>query len=402
MKLFSMEKDKYTSMALCLLMSLVSLATSLNGIAAGVLGTKFLIGTVIVYGAYFFFLIMSLVSNKFAIKNIVLGFIIFFAVVAAISLWCNPDIDKYIHGTATQTRFERPIFIFFAYTFSGFVLATYLNGYDLLCKYMERFSYAVIVTAFLYYFFFKDDELSKYYMTFSYNMLIHVVFITLLGIKEFKIGRFICACAGCILLLVAGCRGALVSYLMCVALYILTYSFNSVYKKMLVLLITASLIWLVYAYFEEIILFINKQLINMNITSRTIIKLIDEDFTGDSGRSLIQNSLLTNLNPLGHGFFADRIKTGSYAHNLVIEYIYTFGIVGGGILLAAVFITVLRGWMNTKDNNRILLIAFISAGIFKLMFSGSFLNQEPGFYALIGLCISFIKYNKKREEIITA
>ena len=55
MKLFSMEKDKYTSMALCLLMSLVSLATSLNGIAAGILGTKFLIGTVIVYGAYFFF-----------------------------------------------------------------------------------------------------------------------------------------------------------------------------------------------------------------------------------------------------------------------------------------------------------------------------------------------------------
>ena len=72
MKLFSMEKDKYTSMALCLLMSLVSLATSLNGIAAGILGTKFLIGTVIVYGAYFFFLIMSLVVNKFAIKNIVL------------------------------------------------------------------------------------------------------------------------------------------------------------------------------------------------------------------------------------------------------------------------------------------------------------------------------------------
>ena len=385
-------------MALCLLMSLVSLATSLNGIAAGILGTKFLIGTVIVYGAYFFFLIMSLVSNKFAIKNIVLGFIIFFAVVAAISLWCNPDIDKYIHGTVDQSRYERPIFIFFMYTFSGFVLAAYLKGYDLLCKYMEGLSYAVIAAAFLYYFFFKDDELSKYYMTFSYNMLIHVVFITLLCIKEFKIGRCVCAGAGAVLLLVAGCRGALVSYLMCVALYIITYSFNSAYKKMLVLLITASLIWLIYAYFENIILFINKQLISMDITSRTIIKLIDADFTGDSGRSLIQNALLADLNPLGHGFFADRVKTGSYAHNIAIEFIYTFGIVGGGVLLAVLLITILRAWVNTKGNNRILMIAFLSAGFFKLLFSSSFLNQEPGFYVLIGLCISFIK-SKKNNNI---
>lgn len=399
MKLFKLDKDIYASVALCMLISMISLATSVNGIATGILGTKFLIGTVIAYPVYFFFLIMTLVSNKFSVKYSVLAILIFFTVVTSISLWFNINIARFVYGTIEQTRTERPMYIFFVHTFSGLVIMTYITKHEMLYKYLEYFSYAVVALAFIQYFFFKDDTLAETYMTFSYNILLQAVFITLLCIKEFKVKRLICAIMGFLLILIAGCRGALVSYMACLLFYIVVYSFDSLYKKIVVFILTGALIALVYINFNEIINFINEQLIKMDITSRTLIKLTELDFENDSGRSIIQDMLIANFNPFGHGFFADRTLTGHYAHNIVIEILYVFGTVGGSIVLAVFAITIIRAWVGASEEKKLLLITFLSAGLLKFMFSSSFLNREPCFYALLGLCIMYIKDKKSIKKL---
>lgn len=395
MKIFKLGKDEFVSICLCILVSMVSLVSSLNGILNHLIANGTLIGTMLVYGAFFFFLIASLALNNFAIKHIALPMLLFFLTVTAFSLWTNPDISEFVYKKG-NTLFENAIFVFFALTFSGLVLTTYLNDYNVLFKYMERFSYAVIILAFVQYFFFK---LSVQYMAFSYNLLLQAVFITLLCIKEFKISRFICAAMGFALILVAGSRGALVSFLICTLLYIIVYPFNSSLKKLMVTILIAGLILLIYKYFEEIIIFANKLLLELDISSRTLIKIAEREFDNDSGRSLIQERLFENLNLFGHGFFADRlVGTGSYAHNLFIELVYSFGILGGGFLFGVLCLAIITAFVKSSDIERIIIISFISTGFIRLMFSGSFLNQEPGFYTLIGVCASIIKHTKHKVK----
>lgn len=401
MKLFKLDRDIYASVCLCMLISMISIATSLNGIVRGIIGPGFLLGTMIVYPIYYFCLIMTFVSNKFSIKYSVLAILIFFVVVTMISLWFNPNMAVFVYGTLEQSTVEKPMYIFFIHTFSGLVVTTYIKNYNILYKYLEYFSYATVILAFIQYFFIKDESISGTYMTFSYNILLQSVFITLLCVKKFKITRLLCSIMGFLLIFIAGCRGALVSYLLCVLIYMLLYSFNSFYKKAIVFIVMCSLIFFVYVYFEEIIDFVNKQLINMDITSRTLIKLTELDFQNDSGRSIIQDMLIENYNLFGHGFFADRVFTGHYAHNIVVELNYVFGTVGGTMLFVVLCITIIRAWFCSKENTRILLITFLSVGFIKLMFSSSFLNREPCFYALLGLCINFIK-NRKSNNQLTA
>ena len=374
---------------------MVSLATSLNGIIKFILPSAPAIGTMIIYAAFFFFLAATLVVNKFKFKNVVIGFVLFFVSVTALSMWGDSRISYFVYRTG-NTILENAIFVFFVLTFSGLVITTYLKDYSVLYKYMERFSYAVIFLAFVSYFFFTDEKTNETYMSFSYSILLQTVFITLLSIKEFRMRRLIFSVMGFILLLIAGSRGALVSGLLCLVFYILIFSFKSPLRKITVIFLLLLLTFLVYNNFEVIIDFIDKVLTDMNIDSRNILLITRGKFTDDSGRSIIQETILENLNLFGYGFFADRlIANGSYSHNLFIEFLYTFGILGGSLLSAILVFVIIRSILKASDTEQIILITFLSTGFMKLMFSGSFLNQEPGFYVLLGMCICLLKRSKK-------
>lgn len=57
----------------------------------------------------------------------------------------------------------------------------------------------------------------------------------------------------------------------------------------------------------------------------------------------------------------------------------------------------IKGIISSKKQEKIIIIAFLSTGMFKLLLSSSYLHQEPSFYILLALCINTL-YNKNLKE----
>ena len=98
---------------------------------------------------------------------------------------------------------------------------------------------------------------------------------------------------------------------------------------------------------------------------------------------------MSQVDLLGHGLWGDRvILNGRYPHNIIAEILIDYGwILGSGILILLICI-ILRGLHKANVLMSIVLCSLLSTGIVKLLLSGSFVNQEPAFYVLIGLCVN--------------
>lgn len=398
MKLFKLDSDTYVSIYLCLILSFVSINLSINELCNNLISNNFIGDTIIIYLAYFFFLICALVKNKFRITYESFALLIFVFVYSAISTLITPQTSYYINGFFSSDFLSRPFNAFIIFALMGFIVSTYIKKTDVLFAYMEKFSYLIVVLQGLQYLLrWKLNNLEEY-MTFSYTILFSTAYLTNLCIYKFKIQRLIFSLIGAVLLVVVGCRGALLSYMACVGIYILSIPMFSSLKKITLSIFIISIVLAIYSNFNEIIYSLNDFLTGININSRALIKITESDFFLSTGRDVIRQELISNFNLFGHGFYSDRIAATNYAHNLIIEFIYDFGEIGGTFLLGILALTLIRALIKATDIEKVIIISLMSAGIFKLMFSSSFLNQEPHFYVMLGLCTVIIKRNNSSKE----
>lgn len=93
---------------------------------------------------------------------------------------------------------------------------------------------------------------------------------------------------------------------------------------------------------------------------------------------------------------------GVYAHNIALELWVEFGVIIGTIVLVALIVTFLRGYLcSTSSAEKGLIIVLICSSFLKLFLSGSFMDDR-WFFALIGLCVGAIrksKYKKLAEDV---
>ena len=92
------------------------------------------------------------------------------------------------------------------------------------------------------------------------------------------------------------------------------------------------------------------------------------------------------------------LANGFYAHNIFIEIFVHYGIIFGIVLTCILVSIILAGLFRTSRTKSVVTFTLLSAGFLKLLFSGSYLNQEPAFYALLGLCVSTLSKQKKVVE----
>ena len=164
--------------------------------------------------------------------------------------------------------------------------------------------------------------------------------------------------------------------------------------------------------FDWIMLQLNNISMRLGLSIRIFSKYIEGDFFGSSGRDIISRTLLVAIKEkfvFGYGIGADRVLsgTGSYAHNIVLEFFVSFGVMFGSVFMIALFIVVLFGLKKSSSNEKKgLILILLFSSLLKLFLSSSYL-YEANLFFLIGVCIQTIRKNRawrisnqKRDSLI--
>ena len=135
---------------------------------------------------------------------------------------------------------------------------------------------------------------------------------------------------------------------------------------------------------------LNMLISKAGLSNRIMNYFVEGAFMDDSGRSSIQDALLSAMDmapAFGYGLAGDRnITNGSYAHNLFLELIVSFGWVGGIAISLLIVTIIIRAYycLKSKTEKGFFFLLF-SCGFIHLMISGSFLHSSF-FFLLIGYC----------------
>ena len=388
------KKQNWICIAIGLFLCFPSLNSAIGSITNFFFGAQFELGTYAIYAIYFLVMMYVLYKNIRRISISTFVITIFMLISFILSIVLN-NVAQYV-WTSFDDIMGNPIYLFLLYGFLGLYLAQYLKDMGLLCSYLDKFTLATIILALLQYIIALQSALSPQYMVFSYNLLFPTAYFSLRCMSNFGLKRLFGTAIGVGLILIAGCRGALVCYLIAILLYVIFSGGVLRIQKAVSILLLLLAIAGISTFWDEILGTAIKLLESMNIDSRTLTMLSNQSFFDDSGRSAIQETIMDNVGLLPKGLYYDRIvASGSYAHNLLLEVVIQYGILLGGTIIVWLCYNVIRSvFVVRKDPSAsIVFYSLVSSGLMRLMFSSSYLLNEPGFWLLIGLILNF--YNAK-------
>lgn len=388
------KKQKWICIAIVLFLCFPLLNSAIGSITKFFFGAQFELGTYASYAIYFLVMLYVLYKNIRRISVSTFVITIFMIISFMLSIALN-TVTQY-GWTSFGDIVGNPMYLFLFYGFLGLYLAQYLKDMALLCSYLDIFTLATIILALVQYVITMQSDLYPQYMVFSYNLLFPTVYISLKCMSKFGLKRLFGTAIGAGLILIAGCRGALVCYLFSILLYVIfSGGFLRIRKAVSILLLLLAIV-VISTFWDEILGAAIELLESMNIDSRTLTMLSEQSFFDDSGRSAIQETIMENIGFLPKGLYYDRIVAdGSYAHNLFLELAIQYGILLGGSIIVWLCYHVVRSvFVASKEPTAsIVLYSLIASGFMKLMFSSSYLLNEPGFWLLVGLMLNF--YNEK-------
>lgn len=285
-------------------------------------------------------------------------------------------------------------------------------------------------------------------MTAAYNMLPYVCFLIWNAFQRGGFWHFAIAVIATFILLSLGTRGPLICLVFFIAVYLVIFKkfkYDGVSK--LLIGIVALFIYIFAFEFSIIFAALSAQL---GLSTRVYDSIIENRMTNieeSSGRDDLWKDILQTLSDnkifFDFNLYADRLYTGHdsymvldrtrssseisitsgsmydeedidrddtrmnrqrirygwYAHNLELELLCEFGLLGGAIVICLLFWMIWRAFRLTWGTNAtVLLLVFFTASIMQLQFSNSYL-RAPVFWFFMGMCVAFIRSNKKKESI---
>ena len=363
-----------------LILSFNVIVSFVNTLTNILFGDGLIIDTLFLYSILILMIIssLSLVINKLKIDLLLIVFFVVMTYILTLSFF--PKNLKWIF-TKWDDFMNNPIYFNFL-SIITYILLRYISDYDRFLSYLTKTSIFIVILTLLNYFFLINQEKVIEYMSISYDALLFVTLLLLVYLEKKNIFLGVIGFIGTLFILIIGARGAFISLVFTLSVYFL-FNGSSLFKKILhmTFLIFTGLI--LFQNYNEILVIITDRLLEMKIDSRTLNALVEASFLEDSGRGEIQKKLLDNLQIFGSGIFGDRFS-GFYAHNIFIEILYQWGLILGTIFIALILILLSYNLSKPKSESYLLFITFLSAGFFKLFFSGSYL-VEINFAALMGI-----------------
>ena len=199
-----------------------------------------------------------------------------------------------------------------------------------------------------------------------------------------------------------GTRGAALLYLLFIATVIII---GKGFKKGAVRAILIGGVFggfLASSLYEDSLRWLESQASRLGLSIRIFERLMGGEITESAGRDRIREQLLEAIQkrPLtGSGLYSDRVLLGGgYSHNIVLELWIDFGIILGTLLLAAMILVLFRGYIKAANKNeKGMILSLIFTSLFKLIFSGSYLNESFLFLAF-GLSVGIVYAAKQKRN----
>ena len=129
----------------------------------------------------------------------------------------------------------------------------------------------------------------------------------------------------------------------------------------------------------------------MQLSTRIIEKVLSGDIGGDSGRGWLRGLVWRNIDVhgdfFGLGMLGSKVYGVIYPHQVMLDFISTFGYVLGTLLLLALFLLIGWSlWLTRGTDNQKFLLLLVTVGLLKLFLSSSFVF-ELFFFILVGYCV---------------
>lgn len=361
---------------------------------------KLLLGESSKLFAYFLFIIYifsicyAFYLTNFKVSPTKIYIIISLYIFLIISMIIHPEIKKYIWTSVDDPL--NPTYSFFIYSILVFLLTDTLHDYRTLVKNIIPYACIGIALCFIYFIFALNNDIDLGYMTLSYNLLFPTIIVVLYSLLNFHILPFSFGLLGFLMIFFAGSRGALVSFVVPFILFLFLQRNLSKYIRFTILLFLFISVFIVLTSWNSLYETISGILKDIGFNSRTFEKISNLNFFEDSSRKDIFINTIQNSSIFPKGLFYDRLINGthSYAHNIFAEFIVDYGFIIGTILFLSMFFLIINSINKGTDYYRFLIIALISGGVIKLLFSSSYLSGEPYFYFMIGISMNIIKQKK--------
>ena len=210
----------------------------------------------------------------------------------------------------------------------------------------------------------------EYSLSLGYSILLPTIIFLYIFSKKKNIIYLVLSFIGMGIIFLYASRGALLMIIIFIGLMVISAiveSKRASYKiiKMLGVLI---LVLAICVWGQALLSYAVHILQSMGIESRSLDLLVQGDFTNDSGRNTIWTAVINAIKEgglFGYGVFGDRpfvypIHYVAYSHNIFLELIVSFGIIGVGIILFLMCISI-RMIFFCKDRRwRELFIIFFS------------------------------------------
>ena len=275
---------------------------------------------------------------------------------------------------------------------------------------LYKLSIFVLLVSIAYSFYYMSDRtLLSDNMDYAYKVLPAMLIITSgIFIKDKKLVSIIFTIVSLVFLLALGTRGPILCYIVFVLfLLIKNIGFTKFTIASVILGIALSL-FINSTLYTVSLLRISSTLENMGFSTRVVEMLLKDELSDANGRDAIQEKLIYEIReePLEfRGMFSDRTSTvglvdkeystsyesGTYAHNIFIEFLHNYGVVFGALLLIILLVSVIKLIVGCKKEIFFIAALCICMGFVHLIVSGSYLT-EPCFFMMIGLFMNESMY----------
>lgn len=245
-----------------------------------------------------------------------------------------------------------------------------------------------------------------YDMHAAYIALPNAMYVLYWAFEKKKIVYWIPPILALALLVVYGTRGAVLALILYFG-FLLFVSASSKKKALriflLLLIAVLAVAFVTSSLFFDLMEKASDFFNELGFGGRIFDKFLEEELADDSGRSYTSMKIATAIDEnwlFGLGFMGDRVVLdGSYAHNLFLEFICSFGVFVGTIIIIFLLSLTISALRKTYLKPEFRFVALIITFVFtKLMFSLSY-AIEPYFYFMLGVCISMTrKYNRRTVE----
>lgn len=247
---------------------------------------------------------------------------------------------------------------------------------------------------------FSNTSDAGVWMMVSYNLLkIIVPSVIVVFYDKSIIFKFIGLCEvfiGIAFLVVLGSRGAVLGLLLSLLLLFLYRQNKKIQICSFKALSVVIIIVIIAIFFEPIVRFIYEWLQNHNISSYSLMRMVNNLSEGtslSSGRNEIYAVAISSIKEnliIGTGIGSFDNYSGAYPHNIFLQILYEGGGVFGIPLILLIILSISSVNQEVSLEIRLLYVFLISAGFVQLLFSSNFWSSIL-FWYWIGLSLKRIQ-----------